>query len=334
MDKESIFWIVLILTLIVLTVYVKFYHTQPVSLFINLSSGSQLSTAYPYQRITLPILVKNTGGSGVSRIPVQVYINGSKNTAYSLTIPVGKVAYIPFNFTPDSAGTFNITVVADPEKLYQVSNRALAKNSTTVLITKPEAPTPYNLLPSGNVVNYEDDNLGAKAFILASYISSNYSIGVFTPIPSQDKFLFSVLNITQSYLNNMVAAYASYGNGGFADSVWFSGSISPSVLAAAAAAKDYSITNFTFDGASSSQIKIDNSTTLCGWYQEGWIKTLLYQNSTVTCATILNESGNKLNVSGYLSNNTIYNKVHVSNFTCSREFQLYLNWERELFFNI
>ena len=315
MDKESIFWILLILALLVLTVYFKVYNNQSISLSVNISSGSLLPTVYPYQKVMLPIFIKNYGGTGISRIPVEVFINGSQNIAYSITIPVGKVAALAFNFTPGSSGKYNVTVVADPGKLYSISDRALAQNSTLVVVSAPQTPTAYGLLPWGNVINYQNNNMGVNGLILASYISGNYSAGAFSPVGKQDGFLLSILNLTRSYISQISVAYSSYQNGDFADSVWISGTISPSILDVAASAKGYKTTNFSFDGVKATKIIIDNSTTLCGWYQEGWIKTLFYQNSTQDCTKILNETGNRLNTTKYFSNNTLYNKVLIPNLT-------------------
>lgn len=315
MDKESIFWILLILTLLVLTVYFKFYNNQSVGVSVNISDGGLLPTVYPYQKVTLPIFIKNSGGAGVSRIPVEVFIDGAQNIAYSITIPVGKVAAVPFNFTPSSSGVFNVTVIADPGKLYAISDRAAAQNSTRVIVSAAALPTPYELLPSGNVTTYQNNNMDANGFVLASYIADNYSVDSFNPIGKQDEFLLSILNITRSYIADITVAHSAYQNGDFADSVWFSGKVSPSILGVAAAARGYSATNFSFGGAQATQIRIDGSNTLCGWYQQGWIKTFFYQNSTQGCAKILNESGNRLNTTGYFANNTIYSKVLIPNLT-------------------
>jgi len=54
----------------------------------------------------------------------EVLVNGNAMKSIGLTIPSGKEACFYFNFTPNTNGTYNVTAIADPAKLYPIIDRS------------------------------------------------------------------------------------------------------------------------------------------------------------------------------------------------------------------
>ncbi|MDE1869749.1 MAG: hypothetical protein KGH71_02065 [Candidatus Micrarchaeota archaeon] len=309
MNREWIFWALLVIVIVVVSLYIRLYSTQTIAMSISLANPQAVNTIYPYQNVVLPITVTNTGSSAISSLVFSVLSNGNQQQAYQLTIPVGKSVSIQYNFTPVSSGTYNITVVADPAKVYNVQNRNGAENTTTVVIANFSSPRIYTLLPKGNVSSYNQMNLGRGGFLASSFLYSSYGINMFSSTSPQDKIILSVLNLTQTYVRNVSSARATYSNGTYAYSVWIRGYLKPSIIGTAAVGAGYHVTNYTIAGNTVTFVRISNSTSLCSWYESGWIKSVAYGNSSASCLGIYNGTIKTLNSSPVIINATVYNRM-------------------------
>ncbi|HVA82583.1 MAG TPA: CARDB domain-containing protein [Candidatus Aquilonibacter sp.] len=309
MNKEWIFWALLVIVIVVVSLYIRLYSTQTIAMSIALANPQAASTIYPYQNVVLPITVTNTGSSAITSLVFSVLANGNQQQAYQLTIPVGKSVSIQYNFTPVSAGRYNITVIADPAGVYNVQNRNGAQNTTTVVIANYSNPQAYTLLPKGNVTSYNQVYLGRGGFLASSFLYSSYNISMFSSTSPQDRIILSVLNLTQTYIRNVSSARATYANGASSYSVWIRGYLKPSVIGTAAIGAGYHVTNYTIAGNTVTFVRISNSTSLCSWYESGWIKSVAYSNSSASCLGIYNKSILTLNSSLVIANATIYNRM-------------------------
>ncbi|MDE1846095.1 MAG: hypothetical protein KGH53_02335 [Candidatus Micrarchaeota archaeon] len=309
MNKEWIFWALLVVVIVSVSLYIRLYSTQTISMFVSIANPSSANVVYPFQNIALPITVTNNGQSAITGLVFSVISNGNNSKAYQLTIPVGKSVSINYNFTPSYSGKYNVTVIADPAKLYSVANRNGAKNQTTVTVASQSAAAPYKLLPARNTTDYGTLNLARGGFVASSFIYSSYSIPTFATTSTYDKFIYSVLNLTQTYIRNVSTAYATYGNGDFAYSVWIRGYVVPGIFGIAGAAQGYAITNYTIGANRVMLAKISNSTTLCSWYEQGWIKSVVYRNASNSCLRIYNKTIATLNASISSANATVYAKL-------------------------
>ena len=94
MEKEWIFWIVLIVVIAAAALYFRFYSSQAIAMQVGIKDNMSSSIIYPFQKISLPITVSNTGGSSISRLTFEVVTNGNVTRTYQLTIPSGKQVVI------------------------------------------------------------------------------------------------------------------------------------------------------------------------------------------------------------------------------------------------
>lgn len=316
MKNEWIFWALLVIVVVLFSLYLKLNGTQTIGMFVGISNSAGNNTVYPFQKISVPISVMNTGGSTIENLVFGVVVNGNASNSYKLTIPVGKSVNIQYNFTPIAPGVYNITVIADPAQIYQVSNRNSAHNATFITVSAPSNATPYSLLPGGkNVTTSGNLNLGRAGFLASSFIFQTYGIDTFAPTSAKDDFVFSVLNLTQLYIRNISTAYANYKNGDYAYSVWVTGYLQPKTMGIAALGRGYNISNFTLEGRNVTFVPLGNSTTFCSWYQNGWIQSVVYHNSSGSCIGIYNGTISTLKAPLSTKNNTIYNKMAVVNGT-------------------
>jgi len=297
MNKEWILWAALIVVIAVGALYVKFYSTQTISMFVSINNSAALNAAYPFQKIMLPIQVQNTGSGSITNLVFDVKNNGNSSVAYQLSIPSGKSVTLQYNFTPSKPGTYNISVIADPAQVYNIVNRQNSMNATVVTITNSSLAMPYLLIPKGNFSNYNQNNYGRGGFVASSYLSQSYNIKAFAPVGSYDNFVTSLLNITQLYIRNVSVASASYTNGGYAYSVWIRGYLSPTVVGVAASGRGYKISNYSINGTEVTVANMTNTTTLCSWYQGGWIRSVVFSNATGSCLGIYKGTIKTLNAS-------------------------------------
>ncbi len=315
MNKEWIFWILLIVAIAAVGLYFRFYSTQTISMYIGIDNSFSANTVYPFQKLVVPILVKNTGGTPITNLVFDVASGENRSVAYELTIPAGKSLMINYNFTPTQSGIYNVSVTADPAGVYNIANRQGAQNRTTINVAAVAKPEPYLLIPKGNISNYSTNYLSRVGFIASDFLSTSYNLSAFAPTAAGDGFMFSILNITQSYLANVSTASATYGNGDYAYSTWIRGYLVPGVIGIAASGRGYSVSNYTVGGTVVTLAKIDNTTTICSWYDLGWIKSVLYHSSNGSCIGIYNGTIATLNASPSTINGTAYAKMHPANST-------------------
>ncbi|MDE1825209.1 MAG: hypothetical protein KGH61_00800 [Candidatus Micrarchaeota archaeon] len=315
MNREWIFWIALVAVIIVASLYLREFSNQELSLSVQINSSAMNSQIYPYQKLAVPITVQNTGGTPIKSVTLEVLINGSATTSYDVTIPPGKSTTISYNFTPASSGKYNVSVIADPGKLYDVSSRQNAQSAMLVRVLGAEPAASYSLLPEGNTTSYRDATLSASGLILSNFLSRNYVISDLSPVSQNDSVVYSLLNISEQYVKNMSASYAKYANGSSAYSVWIRGYLLPSIVGYAVEGRGYAAVNYTYGGKTVMFSNLGNHTTICSWYEGGWIKTVQYTSAGPNCRGIANGTVKTMGPLAAGVNSTIYNKTYVQNST-------------------
>ncbi|MDE1855676.1 MAG: hypothetical protein KGH49_00325 [Candidatus Micrarchaeota archaeon] len=316
MKNEWIIWILLVVVIVAVALYFRLYGNQTVSVFVGINSSYvTANTLYPFQKVVLPISVMNTGGSNIVSMLFSVSANGNFSNTYQLTIPPGKIAILHYNFTPSLPGTYKVSVVADPAHVFSISDIASAGNSTTVTIQQPANAAPYTLLPKGNITSYQLSNNNRAGLISSDYLVGTYNLYGFASSGLNNGFIGSILNISQQYVMNVSSASADYGNGGFASSTWIRGYVSPTIVGVAALGKGYKVTNYTIAQRTVTLAAVQNSTTLCSWYDSGWTKIVIYHNSSSSCLRIYNGTIKTLNATLVQPNSTMYGKMALANAT-------------------
>jgi hypothetical protein len=291
MKREICFWILLIVVIAAAALYFRYFYQQPISMELQMSNPGAGSVSYPYQNTQLPISIYNNGGSPIRNMSIGIFVNGNLTALYKITLPAGKQTSIPFNYTAVEPGTYNITAVADPAKVYDVADRENATSGAVLSVTRPTNATQYMLIPSNGLLSRADLNLSRSGYAVDAYLYDTYNVSAFAMVSNQqiNSFLEPILNLTAAYINNIHASTAKYGNGDRAYSIWISGYLSPSIFATAAQEHSLSTTAFLGGLGNVTIIKISNGTTFCSWYSGGWNKILAYSGS-MTCYQALNES--------------------------------------------
>ncbi|MDE1846544.1 MAG: hypothetical protein KGH52_00600 [Candidatus Micrarchaeota archaeon] len=312
MEKEWIFWIILIAVIVVASLYYRFYNTQAIAMSVSINSSATSQTLYPYQKVTLPITIQNTGSSPINRLNFEVSQSGNTSVAYEITLPPGKSVIVPYNFTPSLPGNYNISVVVDPAKLYNIVDRGSSQPSTLVHVTPAAQAAPYSLLPSANVSQYGSANI--KTFntsqiglIGSTILFADYGIQKFAPVGQNNSFVYSIVNLTVQYTRNISTAYAFYDNGYYAYSTWMRGYITPDVFGIAAASRGYQTSNYTINGSRVTFVRFSNVTSGCAWYQKGWVEMLVYHGPS--CIGVVNGTIKTLTAPVGSVNSTAYNGI-------------------------
>jgi CARDB len=291
MKREIYFWMLLIVVIAGAALYFRYFYQQAISMVLRMNGTAAGSVSYPYQNVPLPISVYNNGGGAITNVSVGLFVNGNLTTLYKVTLPAGKQTVIPFNYTPIKPGTYNVSAVADPSRLYDISDRANTTTGATLVIMRPANATPYEQLPSNGLVSREDLNMSNSGYAVDSYLYDTYNTSAFALVgnPQIDNFVEPVLNLTAGYINNIRASTAKYGNGDRAYSIWLSSYVRPNIFAAAAVGRGMKSNTIQASLGNLTIVQISNGTTLCSWYAGGWLKILAYSGS-MTCYQALNES--------------------------------------------
>ncbi len=292
MKNEVYFWIAFVVIVLAVALYVRLYYQPQLDLQLTFANSSQPAVSlYPYQKLSVPMEISNTGSATATNMSVGVYVDGNLTTLYRVYLPGGKSEPITFNFTTSYAvGRHTVYVVIDPDKLYNIKNRQDTQLQFNFTELAPQAAAPNSSLPSNGIAGQTLLNSGYGGIIVGSYLSYNYSISAFNfggpePISS---FLYPFLNLTASYDKEVSIASASYGNGTYAYSVWLQGYLTPNVVGIAASGQGRNITNYTEPYGGVSLVKLGRNFTLCSWYSGGWLKMLFYNGSS--CLGMINST--------------------------------------------
>ena len=286
MNKEVYLWVAFFIILIVAVVYLRYYYQPGIALTVTLSNSS-LSNVYPYQKVIVPITVVNTGSVAVENLNIGIALDGNVTTVYKVTIPAGKQDTFYWNYTPTAAGSYHITSVVDPGKLYNIVDRSALASNILVVVNNAEAAEAYNLLPRNGIKAGNITQMSPSGYVASSYLFFNYSLNkvALTELYGPKTFLFPVLDTLEPYVTYIDTANGAYKNYSVY-SIWLKGYLTPAAISSFAVGKSLNISNFTFDGQNVTSINFGNDTTMCSWYANGWLKTLSVGGGS-TCAKLL-----------------------------------------------
>lgn len=314
MKGEIYYWIAAAVIILAAALYVRYYYTPGINVSLEFSAGTP-ANVYVYQKAGLSLDVIN-GGSAIRDFDVGIMINGNLTGVYNVTLAAGKETVIQLSHTFQQPGVYNFTAVGDPARLYNLVDRSEAEDSVAINVLGPETPDPAAMLPS-NATSVYSSNMSSLGYAVASYLYGNYSVEQtgLSDIPAVDAFMYPILNLTSGYIANISYAGADY-PGGKAYSLWFSGYVSPKIIGVAAQSLNLSITNESFGSENLTLVSLTKNTTLCGWYDGGWVKTLAYEGNA-SCLSVLQKGGKGLFISDSLRNRMpqINGSVEVANFS-------------------
>jgi hypothetical protein len=290
-NREVYFWIVLIIIVLAAALWFRFFYTQPlqVATSFNQSGSSNLSSVYPYQQVSLDVNIANTGTAELSDVGVGVIINGNVSYVYGVTLSPGREGEILYNYTPPRSGTYNVTFVVDPNRLYNIADRNKTKTVVLFKVDTPQNATPYEYLPVGNTSYKGAYNFRSEGELLSYYIASTYNLSDFnlSTMPALNNFMVPILDLVSvsEKITKISEAYAYYPNY-TVSSIWITGYISPSIFAIAAQGRSFATKNLSLMGTQLTTVNITKNVSLCSWYSGGWIKTLTVEGN-LTCTGLL-----------------------------------------------
>ncbi len=291
MKREVFIWIGMFLVVLAVALYIRFYSEGQISVVTAFAhNSSSYQNVYPYQRLVLDAYINNTGSGMISDIGVEELINGNVINVYGVTVPPDKTATIPINYTPTQGGRYNISIIVDPAKRYNIGDRNNAAASLELTINNPQKPQAYSLLPPGSAVSHGNVNLNTVGFLYYSYLSAGYNITQFniTGMPGLNDFLTPLIDVVGGYVENMSVAHAKYANGNVVYSIWLRGYVLPDIMAVGAQGRNLTTQNSTVGGSQVTLVHLKDNESLCSWYSNGWIKTVTAQGNTACLGYIQN----------------------------------------------
>lgn len=288
---EVYLWVCLIAAIAAIAFYFRFFYQPLISLTLGISPAAQ-PQIYPYQKAQFSIEVFNNGTNAITNMSLGVVVNGNLTTLYKVTLPAGKQTTILYNYSPTTAGSYTIGVVADPSKLYNIVDRSHSQAYTSLSVLQAQSAAPSSLLPKANITSFRQATLTSGAYLMGSYMHDHFNVSLFelTRNGQIDQFLKPIFNLTSYYIKNVSMAEANYSNNDSAAySIWVRGYLSPSIFSAATLGSSLSTVNVSTSDGEVTFIKMHNDTTFCGWYSGGWLKILAEKN-TEACYRMINSS--------------------------------------------
>ena len=296
MKNEIYYWIALIVIILAAAVYFRFFYAQALqlSMHLNETTTSNIASVYPYQRVTISETLANTGSAEISDVGIEVLLNGNQTYVYGVTVPVGKQATIDYNYTPTTAGVYNVTFIADPNRLYNIANRSDTKQTVSFTVNKTAPSQTYSEIPSNGILQSGSATFGISGLVFSDYIAGTYNLSSFnlSTVQPINNFLEPVVDLAEGDLINVDETYAIYHNHSVT-SIWMDGYVLPSLMRVAARGRSFPTENVTVNGKQVTIVNITNNTSFCSWYQGGWIKSVTVQG-VGSCLGVLQSNGSFL----------------------------------------
>ncbi len=323
--KELYLWIAFFVLIVLGALYFRYYYQPQISLNVTFTNTTT-NAFYPYQRVSAPITVQNTGQSGISNLSFGLYINNNLTRTYKMSIPGGKEAIVNFNFTPVKSGSYMIAIKADPSLLYNIQNRKTSQASYSVAVSAPEIAEPDIAFSSNGLLGEDAYNITPSGYTLSIFLFNNSAASQFILTPSQqiNSLMYPTLDVYYDYIQNIAVGHAYYKNASLV-SIWIRGYLTPTALETAAIGKGLNVTT----QGNVTVINFGSNTTMCGWYSRGWLKTLSAIN-TESCTKLIGQQNTPVakpsyeskfgsrsakiyNYSGYFANYNYSGQWSVSN---------------------
>ena len=296
MKNEIYLWVALIVVIIAVALYIRFDYGPSISMKVGLTKyGTATAAVYPEQELFFNVSINNTGSSPINQLGIDMLVNGNITNVYDASVPPGRVGYASINYTPPASGVYNVTVIADPGKLYNINDRQNTVATLVFTVSQLQKPQAYLLLPEGSASSVSTQNLNTLGFAWYSFLNSNYNISRFnvTGLPGLAGFR-TALDYVGSYIENMSMAHAVYKNGSSVYSIWMNpGSyrnILPSnIIGISAEGINLTVHNETVGNISVTLVHLKDNESLCSWNSGGWIKMVASEGNG-TCIGMVNDN--------------------------------------------
>lgn len=250
------------------------------------------SAVYPYETSFFFIIVNNTGGSQITNLPVDFYLNGSELRGYKVSIPPHNHVLLGANYTYIVNGTYGFEAIADPGHILNIANRSGTEQGVDITVKRPQAPNVYTSIPNTNITGTQSFTFSSAGTLSTAVIADKYNISslnsMFLPAGITDKIFENLY----PYVALTNGAFAKYKNNTSAYTAWLQGTVNPPQISYILQSFYLPQKNLTVNGNNVYLTKVNNQTSLCAFYQNGWTKIVSYFNDSMhgTCATLASVS--------------------------------------------
>ncbi len=288
MKREIYVWIAVFAIIFVAALYWKYLYAPQLSISLEAQNLSN-STFYPYQRVSLPVTVSDTGQSPIENMSIGLYKNDNLTLLYKVTLPAGKQTTVYYNFSPTAPGAYSFSFIADPGKLYNIANRAQAETKYNITVLSPQNASEYENVSPENTIYYGTYSFGPAGLPYALYLDEQYAIAptALSQMTDFNSFLYPLLNLTSTYIENTSATYAVYPHSSEA-AIWLLGYLSPGTIGVAAQGAGYNVSYVENGSKNFTLVRLSNTTTVCSTYSRGWLKLFAYHGNE-TCVSALSQ---------------------------------------------
>jgi hypothetical protein len=295
-NKNILFYGGLAIAIIaVLSIYLYLHTSAVYNVAVSITPINPQAQYYPYQTSYFNITVYNKGGNAVSGMTVNLYANNSVADSYKVSLPPHEQASITANYTYVSPGKYTFQAVADPAKLLNLQNRSAAQASVSAVIAPAAVPDVYTSIPNNGINYTQTFTLSSGGMALAAFLSEHYNISIFNNVigipSSMSSALFSDLH---SLVVNANGAFAVYGNGTKAYSLWLQGYLNNQTVESILGTFRVRSSNASINGMPVALYFSNNKTSVCAAYSDGWTKIVSYYNNSLpgTCLSIMSVNHN------------------------------------------
>ncbi len=253
-------------------------------------SNNRTGVIFPYQTSIFTIKVINEGGATVKGLTVGLYQNGTELRHYTVTIPGHSNVTLKGNYTYRLIGNTSFQAVADPGRLLNVVNRNSTVSSVPVDISVPELPNVYKSIPNENVTSTQSFVLSGTGMYSASAVAQAYNLDMIDALFGTSKGMtVKIFDNLYGYIADVFGAYTSYANGTSSYIVWLQGTVTPGLVDYVTSTFRVPMSNMTINGTGVSFARVDNRTSMCTDYSNGWTKMLVYYNNSknTTCLSFM-----------------------------------------------
>src|SRR5208283_4879163 len=167
------------------------------------------------------------------------------------------------------------------------------QSSVLVNVNAPEIPNVYKSVPNSNVSKTQSFTMSGTGMYSTEALAQTYELTVadnmFGPSKSVMTKLFGNL---YGFVADAYGAYVGYSNNTSAYTLWLQGTLDPRFVDYVLSTFRVPQSNVTVDGTTVGLTRIDNQTSLCTYYSNGWTKLLTYYNNSrsTTCLSMIGKS--------------------------------------------
>ncbi|MCL5433481.1 MAG: hypothetical protein M1538_00695 [Candidatus Marsarchaeota archaeon] len=264
---------------------------------------------YPFSTARFRVFVNNTGPNYIKNLSVVIYLNNKhlNSNSYSISLPPYKNATLNLNYTIPASVSGNLTfkAIADPAKLFNITNRSKTISTVSFFVNNVEAPNVYSSIPNNQIASTKSFSLNSQGAALALYLSKEYNLSNldYFDLNADSNVIFSLFGSLINYLNIINGAYAKYDNGTAMYTIWMQGPINATTISSLLQKLNLNIS--TYNGIINT--KLNSNTSLCTFYQKGWTKVLLVNNNIESNCT------QSMHAYQSIENGIIINKLKTSN---------------------